>query len=362
MKILHLINSLETGGAEKLLADTLPLYAAQGISVDLLLLNGTLTPFLKELTDRSCCQIFSLGKSSLYHPKYIFKIIPFLNNYDLVHIHLFPANYYTVLAKRLSSSKTKLIFTEHNTSNRRRISPLFRILDRNIYKNYTKIITISEGVRNVLATYLKNSNKIEIIENGVDFTKIHETPAIKRNELMRTEGVHLIMQVAGFRLEKDQNTTIRALLHLPSNYHLLLVGDGDRRKVLMELTSKNSLQNRVHFLGKRIDVISILKAVDFVVVSSHWEGFGLAAVEGMATGKPVIASNIPGLKEVVGGAGLLFPQGDEKKLADEIMKLAGDKEYYEKIARQCLSRAADYDIRKMVEKHIALYQTLHDHN
>lgn len=359
MKILHIINSLETGGAEKLVVETLPLYSEQGFTVDLLLLNGTNHPFLKELAEKKCCEIFTLGNSSVYHPKYIIKIIPFLKKYDIVHVHLFPAQYYVAIAKIFCSAKAKLIFTEHSTSNRRMVSPYFAGLDRLFYLSYNKIIAISEGVRLALEKHLKDGNKIEVIENGVNISKVSEASLDKKiNELFPAENTKLLLQVAGFRVEKDQETTIHSLIHLPSNFHLLLVGDGERKKDLFNLVKQLNLESRVHFLGRRMNVFSILKNVDFVIVSSHWEGFGLVAVEGMAANKPVVASNVPGLSEIVKGAGILFPHGDEKKLAKEILKLANDKEYYDQIALQCLNRAKAFHIGKMVEEHIILYRKL----
>lgn len=359
MKILHIINSLETGGAEKLLVDTLSLYAARGLKVDLLLLNGVRHPFLEELAQKNCCRIFSLGTSSLYHPKYIFKIIPFLRKYDLAHIHLFPANYYAVLAKIFSGSKIKLIFTEHNSSNRRMASPFFRKLDSYFYNIYSKVVAISDGVKMALSAHIKDASKIVVIENGVNLARVYKAPLSADIKLLfPLVNTKLLLQVGGFRLEKDQDTTIRSLLHLPDTYHLLLVGDGARKKELSALVSRLSLHCRVHFLGKRTDVFSILKSVDCVVVSSHWEGFGLAAVEGMAAGKPVVASNVTGVSDVLKGAGILFPLGDDKKLAAEIIHLCEDKAHYDKIVEQCLSRAQQYDISTMVAKHISLYEEL----
>ena len=105
MKILHLINNLNTGGAEKLLLETLPLYNQKGIKVDLLLLDGKDYPFLKELNNQNCCTIYNLGKASAYNPFLIFKIIPYLKRYDLIHAHLFPTLYWLAFAKLISFNK-----------------------------------------------------------------------------------------------------------------------------------------------------------------------------------------------------------------------------------------------------------------
>ena len=166
------------------------------------------------------------------------------------------------------------------------------------------------------------------------------------------------MQVSRFAAEKDQMTLIRALKLLPNNYDVVLVGNGELLLQYKQRVKELGLSERVHFLGLRDDVPSILKMADIVVLSSNFEGFGLAAVEGMAAGKPVIASNVPGLAEVVSGAGLLFKLHDEYELADHIQKLSENKEYYEEISRRCFMRAKEFDVAVMNAKYKSLYRNL----
>ncbi|RZJ52397.1 MAG: glycosyltransferase, partial [Flavobacterium sp.] len=115
MKVLHVINSLDTGGAERLLLETIPLYNKKGIKTDLLLLNGKETPFLLTLKSMNCCNIYSLN-SKAYNPLNVFRMISFLRKYDIAHVHLFPSQYWIVLAKIFSFSKIKIVVTEHNTT------------------------------------------------------------------------------------------------------------------------------------------------------------------------------------------------------------------------------------------------------
>ena len=121
------INSLATGGAEKLLLESIPKYRAHGITVDLLLLNGKSYPFLDELREISDCKVISLSEGSVYNPTLIFRLIKHLKNYDIVHTHLFPPLYWVVFASWWSFSKAKLVYTEHSTSNRRRNKLILKI-------------------------------------------------------------------------------------------------------------------------------------------------------------------------------------------------------------------------------------------
>lgn len=361
MKILQVINSLATGGAEKLLLETLPLYKERNIQMDLLVLNGIDTPFIKELKSLQCCTIYSLGTQSVYNPLNIFKIIPYLKQYDLIHVHLFPAQYWVVLAKIISFSKAKLIFTEHNTSNRRLENKAFRFLDRLIYRGYDKVVCITKEIKKILKEHTELSDAIFIvIENGVNLNGISEADPLLKNEINPSisQSDKLIIQVSGFREQKDQATLIKALQYLPDNIKLLLVGDGVLRKECEGLTDKLDLQKRVLFLGLRMDVPQLLKTAEVVVLSSNYEGLSLSSIEGMASGKPFVASDVPGLKEIVEGAGVLFPLGNAKQLADEILLLIENPDHYHSVAEACQQRASDYDIHKMVGQHIKLYNSL----
>ncbi|MCG2779427.1 MAG: glycosyltransferase [Weeksellaceae bacterium] len=361
MKILHLINSLATGGAEKLIVETIPLYREKGIEADVLLLNGTEHPLYKELQENSCCRIFSLGQTSVYNPMLIGKIIPYLRNYDLIHVHLFPAQYFAIAAKRLSFSKKPFLFTEHSTSNRRFISKKYKLADQIIYNSYSNIICITNNVKEaVLRQTRMRTAKLTVIENGINLEKVNNASPYPRAALdpQLSEKDFLLLQVSSFQEPKDQPTLIRSLYHLPDHVKLLLAGDGILRKECEQLVQELNLQHRVFFLGLRNDIPSLLKSCDIIVLSSKYEGLSLSSIEGMASGKPFVASEVPGLSDVVGGAGVLFPQGDDQKLAEEILQLLNDREHYAAVAERCKIRASQYDIHKMVDQHIALYRKL----
>ena len=154
MRILQVINSLATGGAEKLLLESIPKYRERGIQMDLLLLNGSEFPFVEALRKRSDCKIIALGKGSVYNPGHIFRLKKNFERYDLVHVHLFPALYWTAFSKYLFRIKTPLIFTEHNTSNRRRNNWFLSRMDQWVYKQFKTVVTISSEVDKNLRQHL----------------------------------------------------------------------------------------------------------------------------------------------------------------------------------------------------------------
>lgn len=360
MRVLQVINSMGTGGAEKLLLDSIPLYNKEGISTDLLLLKGTDFPFLKILKEKKCCQIISLGLGSVYNPIAIFKLIRYLKQYDVIHVHLFPAFYWVAIAKWLSFSNVILVYTEHSTYNRRMQNIFFNIIDNFIYRRYKKIVCISSEVESELKKNLTvNHSLFKLINNGVDISKLFNE--IKYNkqelELKFSESDKVLVQVSSFQYPKDQPTLIRAMKLLPDNVKLLLVGHGELMTQSKTLTRDLQLENRVFFLGVRMDVPKLLKTADIVVLSSHFEGLSLSSIEGMASGKPFIASRAPGLMEIVDNAGILFEIGNHKALADSILKLLNDEHYYEATVKKCFARAREFDISIMVKKYIALYES-----
>lgn len=358
MKILHIINSLHTGGAEKLISETLPLFQKEGLDVSLALLNGSCTPFYEELKNNSSIRIYNLGMGTVYNPTVILKIIPLLKKIDVIHVHLFPSLYFVALASWISKSKSSLVFTEHSTDNKRLQNKFLSTVDRAIYSRYNKIICITPQVKSVLKHKLSiRDKKLEVIENGINIKKIQGAQKADRYVFNYCDSDKILIMVAGFREQKDHETVIRAIKLLPAEYKLLLVGDGVRRTTIEEYISSLQLNDRVKLLGVRTDVYSLIKMSDFSVLSSHWEGFGLAAAEAMACGVPTIASNVDGLSSVVENGGILFEKGNIDDLKNKILMLEND-EVYKHYSKLGIEKAKQYDIKLMINKLQDLYKVL----
>lgn len=281
-----------------------------------------------------------------------------MKSYDIVHVHLFPSLYWVAIAKILSRAKCMLVVTEHSTLNNRQGKILIKPFERFIYRRYDAVIAITDAVKEHLYRFVDDSLRIDTIFNGIDLVSFREAKAISRDSLDIPEDAVLVTQVAGFRPPKDQLTVLRALKRLPDRVHLMFVGTGLTLEDHVRKTQEMGLSERVHFVGLRHDVPALIKTSDIVVMSSHFEGFGLAAVEGMAAGKPVIGSDVPGLLEVIQGAGVVFPVHDDKILAEEILRLSEDGNYLEDVIKKCFIRAGDYDIWIMAKKYDEVYRRL----
>ncbi len=356
MKVLHIITSLNIGGAEKLMVDLLPRLKQRGEDVELLLFVGNRTMFY-DLLEHEGVKITAFSeKGNVYNPLHLFRLYSFLktNHYDVVHTHNTAPQLFAAIVAMLCS--VTLVTTEHNTSNRRRNWKWYRLIDRWMYGMYSRVICISDAAEKNLRDYIGDSEigkKCLTIYNGVDIDKFIQAQPLQNYH----PDKKVVTMVAGFRHQKDQDTLIRATQHLPQEeYELWLVGDGERRGELEALVQSLNLGEVIRFWGIRGDVPSFLKSSDVVVMSSHYEGLSLSNIEGMSVGKPFIASDVDGLHEMTSEAGLLFTHGDDKQLAELIQTLMGDRELYNYVAKQCLQRAKQYDISKMVDGYLRVYE------
>lgn len=354
MKILQVIVTLGSGGAQKLLEELLPRFN-QEIQTDVLMLVDTKSKTVDSLRANGV-NIMTIGAKFYYNPLISFKLIKYFKLYDIVHVHLFPTIYWSAIASLFC--KTKLVYTEHSTSNRRRGNMLFNLLDKIAYSRYTKVIAISEGTRKQLIKWLdvKDQNsRFVTINNGIDIEKFRKKSLESKNQ---DSNVTNLLMISRFVKAKDHKTVIRAIQHLDNNYHLQFVGDGELQEDAMEYARELGVDNRISFLGRREDIPDLIARCDIGIQSSNWEGFGLTAVEVMAAGKPIIATRVDGLQQVVEGAGLTFNVGDVKTLASHIKKLATDLSYYKIISDACIQRSKEYDINIMERRYIDLYNII----
>lgn len=347
MRILHVISSLEIGGAQRLLVDLLPLQTTIG-KVDLLVYERVNNDFEKTI-EQAGIRIMCLNECNFYNPCIAINLRKIFKKYDLVHAHLFPTIYWASLAAR--GLNVKLVYTEHSTSNSRRNKWYFRLIERFMYVRYDKIISISQQTQEALTSWLKqHDERFVVINNGIDTKKF---ASVKKSVNPKS-----LIMVSRFAPAKDQETVIRAMTLLDKDVTLYFVGDGDNKLHCEILARELNVTDRVKFLGSRSDVAELISSSYIGIQSSNWEGFGLTAVEIMACGKPIIASGVDGLKQIVEGAGLIFKKGDEKDLANRINLLLNNKDYYESISQKCEERASLFDIKVMDNKYKQIYNEL----
>ena len=365
MKVLFVTNNLSGGGAEKLLNDMLPVLKKDNYDVSVLILSDKNEKYLESLKNNGI-SVFILPKKIKTHCGKIRYIRHFAtkNKFQIVHANCFPSFYYCAIAKKMSKKFPLLVLTEHNTDNRRRHKKIFKPIEKWIYSEYDWIISISRAVQDNLIRWIskKDDKNLSVVDNGVPVELYKNSVAYDKNIFFQNLNAKdiLISMVASFTEQKNHAFAVDILNKLPPFFKLVFVGDGPLKTAIEEKVYNMDLNSRVVFLGFRKDAGSIMKSCDISFIPSKWEGFGLVAVEAMACGKPIVASNVPGLNYVVGDSGILCDVDNQNAFIDAFLKLENN-DVRERYASKAMERACLFDLKYMVKKYESIYENIANH-
>ena len=194
-----------------------------------------------------------------------------------------------------------------------------------------------------------DANAITVIHNGIDYDRFEKAvPAELETQGVRVGLISRLERRKGVRDLLDAWPLVAAQCQDAS---LTIVGRGALER---EVSERVPTLHRAYYLGFREDVAAVLKALDVVVVPSHWEGFGLIAAEAMAAGKPVIAANASSLPEIVRHEkdGLLVPMQDPERLAEAIVRLVNDANLRATMGATGQRRIRDaFSVDRMVDRY-----------
>jgi glycosyltransferase involved in cell wall biosynthesis len=245
----------------------------------------------------------------------------------IVHFHLtWPlACQYAILAGRFARAgalvATSHLYVETAMTARARLQQ--RILSRLV----DRYLAVSCAVKEDLVANLGWPEKrIDVVHNGVvipaDLPKVDQ---VLRRDLTGGSGGAIVLLPARLAAQKGQSVLLQAAPGV-AGANFVFAGDGPDRAALAAQVSQLNLDDRVTFLGRRRDVPALIAAADLVVLPSWYEGLPLAVLEAMAAGRPVVASRIPGIQEIIteGTDGVLFEPGDAADLARAINEVLAD--------------------------------------
>src|SRR5690606_3134508 len=193
----------------------------------------------------------------------------------VVHVHLTWPFFYVTLAS-LGLSKTRLVYTEHSTSNKRRKIPLLWVLERLFYGRYARVICISQGVHDSLAKWVGPgvAQHLVTIPNGSRIYSLAQRPTLDAR-------LPQLVSVGSLSSRKNFATTILALAQIRDEIgHYTIIGEGPERSRLEAIIRREQLEDKVRLVGWSEVIESYLHAADIQLIPSLWEGFGLVAVEG----------------------------------------------------------------------------------
>jgi glycosyltransferase involved in cell wall biosynthesis len=362
VRVLHLIRTLERGGAERVVANYAKYHDRTRfeVSVCCLVDRGEIADEVEAYGVKVDC----LNKKGR-NPNVIIRLCKLLNRerIDILHAHNVSAAFWGVLAAKLAGIPT-LIITEHNVVTNR--SWYSKTLAKMLGASVNSLIAVSEGVRlSHLREYGLSPRKVITIRNGIDIEHFNGKDQPAPKELLADMGIEdncfIVGNVGSLTEQKNQACFIdmaQLVLETVPNTHFIIIGEGALRPNLETQIRRLGLENRVHLLGKRPDVKDLLRAMDIFVLSSLWEGLPISILEAMASGIPIIATDVGGNSEAIKGgiSGILVPPGNASTIAEAVTRLLHDKSFSESLAKRAFeSLTENFSAATMVRTTEALY-------
>jgi N-acetyl-alpha-D-glucosaminyl L-malate synthase BshA len=286
------------------------------------------------------------------------------NNLDLLHVHYaIPHASAAYLAKKIVETQGKIIpviTTLHGTDitlvgRDKTFAPVvaFSI-------NQSDAITaVSRDLRDDTYKIFDIKKEIEVIHNFVDVYRFHKKPFDAFRKVIAPNGERILVHASNFRKIKRVQDVVRIFAEVNKKIpgKLLFVGDGPERPAAEDLCRELNLFDEIRFVGKQEQMEEILAVADLFLLTSDYESFGLAALEAMAAGVPVISTNVGGLPEinVNGVTGFLSDVGDIKDMSDHAIEILQDDAVLKKFKANAAAHAKKFDIHNIVPKYEALY-------
>ena len=353
ISILEAITPSRIGGAEVYVAQICEKLPELGARVELFCPAGR--PFVDYAANRGI-QSINWKTHGKFDPITILKLASLIkkNRIDVIHTHLSTASLLGAFAAKLAGVPS--------------VAHVHGMNSVTCFKHSTLVIAVSEAVKRHLCSQGLDENKVRVVHNGIDLTRLQPTSAWDAKSNLGHDTQAPLFGVFG-RLshEKGQRTALEAFSILHKDYpaaQLVLVGDGKDHDELRSLANTLQISHNVHFAGFVPDPSHIMSACNAVIVPSIKEGFGLSAVEAMALERPVVATDAGGLPEIVinGETGFIVPTHNPQAIADSLKHLLQDKSLAESMGRRGRERVQDcFDLDKQMMLLLSILQEAAGH-
>lgn len=366
IKVLHVIGNFDAdrGGAQKIVLAIL-----NGVNSDIFQ-NQVLHFFGDGSLAKECefpVLVSGLKAASSFDLRIFYRVRTYISEHrpDIVHIHSVVAGLY---ARGVCSELgIPTITTVHSSS----YPYLHRTLEaRSINKSKAVVAVSMQAENSAISSLGVDRSLLSVVYNGVDIQSISSAaievnPLGKRKELGLSEHDCVLCCIGRHTKAKGLDVLLKAMVLMIAVrpcVKLVLVGSGDATDGLKCDANSMGLNKNVSFIGARTDVFEVLQATDICVFPSRWEGFGLAAVEAMAAGKCVAASNIDVFKEVLGDSATYFELTPEA-ISKTLLEIIEDRRTRDERALAGQKFALErYSLQTMCNKYEALYQRVLEDN
>lgn len=377
-RVLNVITKLDIGGAQETVLSQCELLDRDRFSVALVV--GRHLGAGAELTNEAQTR----GISVISVPTMVRPIRPFkdlaavfqltrlflTDRPDVVHTHSSKAGVLGRIAARLARVP-QVVHTVHGWSFHEGMSAPGRFayvsIERLAARLSSAIVVVSEHDREIgVGARIGRPEQYELIRPGIDLTAYGGGSCARssaRVALGLSDDACVIGTVGRLAEPKDPLTLIdaaAAVVKAVPQLHVVLIGDGPLHDHVERTATERGIRERVHLVGERRDIASILPAFDVFVFSSRREALGRSFVEALATGVPVVATNVGGVGEVLtdGESGLLVEAGNPGALAEAITRVVTDDVLAERLRNHGCAAVREFGADRMVERLMALYDRL----
>jgi len=248
-------------------------------------------------------------------------------------------------------------------SNRKKL--FYTLVEKIISKFADKIIMISEAEYNdALLKGIADRHKLVLITNGVDFGIFNKKNGDDFKQSLNIPNDYKVVGMLGrFTEQKSPQTFVKIAKMVTDSYQkckFILIGDGELRDALGKKVMELNLEEKIIFAGWVKDPEKYISMMDVGVLTSRWEGFGLVLAEMMASGKPVVASEVDGILFVVRKNidGFLCKPDDVKGFAKNILRLLNEDDLYKSMSESAYAHAREkFDLKRVIRQHEAIFDS-----
>jgi glycosyltransferase involved in cell wall biosynthesis len=366
MRIVHVITSINRGGAENHLLDLALAQRSRGFKVFVFYLKGD--GYWRLKLESQGVKVFNLHLKFYGDIFPIFRLKALFSNIkpDIVHAHMPPAEVYSYLSLAFCSSRPYFIISKHNDE-RFYDGPFSKVISKMIASKSKKIIAISNAVHSYFrSVFNSESIQIKTIHYGLD-TTIYQS--VSNSEVLNFRksffvgpDVILFGTIARLASQKSLDTLLKAFAlyknqsTFPSK--LMVVGAGPLEDFLKKISLDLGISQDVIWTGFRDDIPIVMNSFDVFMLTSKYEGFGLVLLEAMAASKPIIATSVSAIPEIVvqNVTGLLCEAGDIDAISSAMKKLEAKKLRLKIGTAGYLKVLKSFSLNKMIKETQSFYE------